>query len=247
MICNAPTVNLYKKKSQKSEVVSQMLYGEKFKILKKFNEWLKVKTYYDGYIGFIKNENYEDNYFPTHKISKLKSIIFTFKDNKFISCKKALPFGSRIKIISKKKYYVEFSKNEWIKKRDIKLMSHYIKPLKIFKLFLGTKYLWGGKSFEGIDCSALIQSYYFYNNIYCPRDSVDQINFFRNVSTFKNYDKDQLIFWKGHVAYIIDKKSLIHAFGPKKKVVIMKTNKTIFEIKKNSKLNIKAIKKINVI
>ena len=48
---------------------------------------------------------------------------------------------------------------------------------KIIKLFLNTKYKWGGKTFEGIDCSSLIQSYYKYNNKFFPRDTVDQIRF----------------------------------------------------------------------
>ena len=58
--------------------------------------------------------------------------------------------------------------------------------------------------------------------------------------------KRQLIFWQGHVAYCLNKKFLIHAYGPKKKVLIMNIKKTIKEIENKSKLKVKGIRKINV-
>ena len=62
--------------------------------------------------------------------------------------------------------------------------------LKILKLFLNIKYLWGGKSSNGIDCSALVQIYYLFNNIYFPRDTKDQIKFLKKekgMSLIKGY------------------------------------------------------------
>ena len=49
--------NIYKKPSKKSEITSQIIYGEKIKIIKNKNRWLKIKTYNDNYSGYIKNEN----------------------------------------------------------------------------------------------------------------------------------------------------------------------------------------------
>ena len=66
--------------------------------------------------------------------------------------------------------------------------------VKIFKLFLGTKYLWGGKSCDGIDCSALIEMYYYYNNLFFPRDTRDQIKYCRKKSK-KNFKPGNIIFW----------------------------------------------------
>ncbi len=51
-------LNIYKKPSQLSEVTSQIIYGEKFKILSKNKNWLKIKTLSDNYIGYIKNYKY---------------------------------------------------------------------------------------------------------------------------------------------------------------------------------------------
>lgn len=244
MINNYPILNIYKKKDTSSELTSQMLYGEKFKILKKYNNWLKVKTSYDGYVGFIKNKKYSKNIINTHKIIKLKSNVYLKKNKKFKLSSLSLPFNSRIKILKENKKFIKFSKNKWINKKDIRDINLVEKKFyRIYKIFLNTKYLWGGKSYEGIDCSALIQSFYYYNNIYCPRDTVDQIKFFKKKSN-KHDVAGLLIFWKGHVACIFSKNKLIHAYGPKKKVLTMNINKTIKEIEEKSQLRIKGIKKL---
>ena len=219
-----------------SEVTSQILYGEKFKILSKNKGWIKIKTKYDNYTGFIKNQKFLKKFKPTNKIYNLKSRIFRKKGNKFFQTKNFLYFGSRISVTSKSKGFFEFEKNKWIKISDTKKINHSEKNLiKILKLFLDVKYLWGGKSAEGIDCSALIQIFFYYNRIFFPRDTKDQIKYFRRISDRKNFKKN-IIFWKGHVAYCLNKKNLIHAYGPKKKVLIMNIKKTINKIFKDTKL-----------
>ena len=70
-------------------------------------------------------------------------------------------------MLSKNRKYLEFEKNKWIKKKDTRDIDHYEKNYsKIIKLFLNSKYLWGGKTLNGIDCSALIQIYFYYNRIF---------------------------------------------------------------------------------
>ena len=74
--CKNPHINLYKKLSYKSKISSQILYGEKFRILLKKKKFIKVKTSYDNYIGYIKLSNHINKFKPTHKVSVLKSRIF---------------------------------------------------------------------------------------------------------------------------------------------------------------------------
>ena len=74
-------LNIHRKPSRFSEVTSQILYGEKFKILSKNKKWIKIKTSFDNYSGYIKNDTYVDNYKPTHKI--LKQNIFYPLHQKF--------------------------------------------------------------------------------------------------------------------------------------------------------------------
>ena len=120
-----------------------------------------------------------------------------------------------------------------------------MKLFKDIKIFKNVKYKWGGNSFEGIDCSALVQIFYKFNNIFCPRDTVDQVKFFKKSPKIQLFKKNNIIFWKGHVAICLSNNYLIHAYGPKKKVVIMKTKETIREINKKSNLKIKSIKNAN--
>ena len=102
-------------------------------------------------------------------------------------------------------------------------------------LFLNSKYLWGGKTVEGIDCSSLIQIYFYYNQTFFPRDTKDQIKFCKKKSK-KKFSKGDIIFWKGHVGICLSKSKFIHAYGPRKKVLIMPINYSIQLIEKTAKL-----------
>ena len=232
--------NIYKRASLKSEIISQILYGEKFKILSKNKEWIKIKTMFDNYIGFIKNKNYINNFEPTHKVFSLKANIINTSNNK----RTYLPFASKISIIQERKKFCEYEKNKWIKKKDIKKINHVEKDyLKLLRLFINTKYLWGGKTYQGIDCSAILQLFFYYNNKYYPRDTKDQIKYSKNIVR-KKYKKGDIIFWKGHVAICMNSKKLIHAYGPKKKVTIMYIKHTIKRIKETANLIVKKVSNI---
>ena len=241
---NRPIANIYLEPTSSSQVSSQILYGEKFKVLYKKKNWLKIKTNYDHYIGYIKKDKFKKTFKPSHKICKLKSKIFKKVRNKFVPTNNFLCFASGISIKNRNNNYVEFEQNKWVKLIDTKKIDHYeTNFLKIFKSFLNTKYLWGGKTFKGIDCSALIQIYFYYNRIFFPRDSKDQINFSKK-KIKKKLSKGDIIFWKGHVGICINQNRFIHAYGPKKKVLIMPTNFTIKLIKKTANLSVRKVSNI---
>ena len=196
---NFSIVNLYNKPSIKSKVVTQMIFGDRFSIIKKKSKWLKVKIKEDNYEGFVINRKFSTFIKPTHKIHILKAKIYKFSNKKKII--NQLSFGSKIRVL-------------------------------------------GRKSFKGIDCSALIQVCLNFNNRYCPRDTKDQIKYFKKDKKLKNIKKNDIIFWKGHVAAALSKKKLIHAYGPLKKTVIMGIDQTIKRINKTANLKVKKIKMI---
>ena len=135
-----------------------------------------------------------------------------------------------------------FAKNKWLSSKDIKSIKQKDKNIiKILKLFLNCRYKWGGKSYNGIDCSALIQLYYKFNNKFFPRDTIDQIKCKKGTITKKKFKVGDIIYWKGHVAICINSKKLIHAYGPKKKVLVMPIKKTIKLIKYTANLEVKKI------
>ena len=68
--------NIYKKSSKFSEVTSQILYGEKFKILSTNKNWIKIKSNFDNYTGYIQNKNYSKEFRANYKVSSLKANIY---------------------------------------------------------------------------------------------------------------------------------------------------------------------------
>ena len=73
---NYPVVNLYKKASLKSELVTQMIYGESFKIISKYSKWIKIKIKEDGYTGYIIKKKITTYLKPTHKVSVVSANIY---------------------------------------------------------------------------------------------------------------------------------------------------------------------------
>tara|TARA_B110000438_G_C15642730_1_gene576080 strand:- start:144 stop:878 length:735 start_codon:yes stop_codon:yes gene_type:complete len=241
---NLPIINVYKKKNIKSEIVTQLLFGDKFKKIKKNKNWLRIKNKSDNYLGYINNKNFPASQNNTHKIYVLSAHLYS-KPNKKKKLKNKLSFGSRIKVIKKIKNFYKFDEF-WIEKKNLKTINFkYTNPFRDIKKFLNVKYNWGGKSFKGVDCSGLVQLFLNFNNEFCPRDAKDQIKYFKKNIKLKDIMKNDLIFWRGHVAIAISKNKLIHAYGPLKKTVIMSVSKTIKRIYKTTKLKVTGIKRIN--
>ena len=239
---NFTVTNLHKKPSIKSEIVTQMIYGDSFSIFKKSRRWLKIKIKEDGYNGFIKNRKFSKFLKPTHKVNVLKSKVYKLPNKRRKI--NEISFGSKIKVIENKKRFFKFSEG-WINKNDVKPITYKENnPFRKISIFKDVRYKWGGKSFKGIDCSALIQVFLNFNNKYCPRDAKDQVKFFKKNIKLEKLKKNDIIYWKGHVALALSDKKLIHAYGPMKKTVIMGINQTIKRIKQTAKLKVIGIKRL---
>ena len=239
---NFSIINLFKKPSTKSEIVTQMIFGDTFSVSKRSKKWLKIKIKNDGYKGFVQNRNFSNFLKPSHKINVLKSKVYKFpKKGKKIN---EISFGSKIKITDSNFKYFKFSKG-WLLKNEVKPVAYKEKnPFRKVTMFKNIKYKWGGKSFKGIDCSALIQVFLNFNNKYCPRDAKDQVKYFKKNVGLNQIRKNDIIYWKGHVAIAISSKKLIHAYGPMKKTVIMGINQTIKRINKTANLKVVGIKRL---
>ena len=240
---NLPIINLYKKPSVNSEIVTQMIYGDSFLVSEKTKNWTKIKIIDDGYKGYIKRRRRFCNFLKSsHKVSVLKANIYKLPNKqKKIS---QLTFNSKIKVIGIKNNFFKFEKG-WIKKRDVKpILFKEKNSFRKISIFKNVKYKWGGKSFKGIDCSALIQLFLNFNNKFCPRDARDQVKYFKRNIKLKNIRKNDIIYWKGHVALALSNKKLIHAYGPMKKTVIMNIKQTIKRIDQTANLKVISIKRI---
>jgi len=142
-----PVTNLYKKMSAKSEIITQMIYGDSFSVTKKTKKWLKIKIIEDNYKGYILNKTFNQFLKPTHKIHVLKAKIYKFSDKK--NKINELTFGSKIKAEGKKSKFIKFKKG-WIDQKDLKPVKYEEKNIfNKINLYRNVKYKWGGKSYKG--------------------------------------------------------------------------------------------------
>jgi len=239
---NYPIINLYKKSSSRSEIVTQMIYGESFEIINKSTKWIKIKTKEDNYTGYTRRRKFISYLKPTHKVSSLFANIY--KKSNFKDKIGKLPYVAKIKVDKTNSKFAKFQ-NKWIEVKNIKPLKYKNKDIfKDIKIFKNVKYKWGGKTFAGIDCSALVQIFFNFNNKFFPRDSNQQANFLKKNINLKNIKKNDIIYWEGHVAIALSSKKLIHAYGPLKKTLVMRIPQTIKRIKKTANLEVVAIKRI---
>ena len=239
---NYSVINLYNKPSSKSEIVTQMIYGEGFKIINESKKWIKIKIKEDKYEGYVRKRKFISYLKPTHKVSTLSANVYRKHNLKNKIGK--LPYIAKIKVNEINSKFAKFQ-DKWIETKNIKPLKFRNKDIfKDLKIFKNVKYKWGGKTFKGIDCSALIQICLNFNNKFCPRDSGQQQKFFKKNISLKNIKKNDIIYWKGHVALALSTKKLIHAYGPMKKTLIIDIHKAIRLIKRSANLEVISIKRI---
>ena len=142
-------INLHKRPSVKSEVVTQMLFGESFSISKKSKKWLKIKIKEDNYIGFIKNRNFSNYLKPTHKVCKLKANVYkTIQKARLRNLKVILDYDGPIKapIIKDQKVgkVKIFYKDDLIETLDLLASENIEEVNKFTKLIRSINFLiWG--------------------------------------------------------------------------------------------------------
>ncbi len=214
-ICNLSIVPLRNEPANTSELISQVLYGEVFKILEQRKSWSKIRLTFDSYEGWVDNKQYieitEDQYKSLHKVQpKLSMDLVEFiQDNN--NQLYPISLGSTLNGLSLLKHtYDGHSIQSKNSKKTI---------IQTAFLYLNTPYLWGGKTPFGVDCSGFTQMVYKLNGYKLLRDASQQATQGEALSFIEESEPGDLAFFDNnegiitHVGIIMKDNYIIHSSG----------------------------------
>ena len=212
-ICNLSIVPVRIIDSDKSEMINQLIYGDIIEILEEKEKWVKIKSVFDDYIGWIDKKQYfkiDDNITldlnkPVYSIDLVEFI--ENNNNELVT----IPIGSDISNIS--------LMNHKFDGKTISGKNNRNSIVNTALSFLNSPYLWGGKTPFGIDCSGFTQMVYKINGYKLSRDAKDQADQGKTLSFIEESEAGDLAFFNNdqgdiiHVGIILENNHIIHASG----------------------------------
>lgn len=218
-VCQLGVAPVRAEHSDRSEMVTQILFGEKVEITDFKDNWIKIKAEFDDYEGWADQKQFlkltEEEYGQLEQ-EPYTSDIFNLAliDNQPM----IIPLGSCLPGI--KDYKIHFGSKKFAYHGEIEennLTKAEIAQLA--RLYLNTPYLWGGKSNFGIDCSGLTQQTYKYAGVHIPRDAYQQAELGEALSFVEEAEPGDLAFFDNadgkiiHTGIILEGGRIIHAHG----------------------------------
>jgi hypothetical protein len=204
---------LRKEPSHQAPLLTEALYGERVTIYETDEEgwaWGQLKS--DSYVGWMPaSALLAPQAEPTHRVSALRTLVFPGPSIK-LPPTDALPLEARVAVVRQDDDLAVTATGGHIPARHLApLHSKESDFVAVAERFVGTPYLWGGKSSVGIDCSGLVQVALSACGIAGPRDSDMQEVTLGQPISLAGLQRGDLIFWKGHVAIALGRNSMIHA------------------------------------
>jgi cell wall-associated NlpC family hydrolase len=218
----APVVDFRDAPAAESECVSQGLYGETVSVFEDRDGWSWVQADLDDYVGYVQSSTLEAVHVqPTHMVAAQRSYRYTGPDLRF-PVVDTLSIGSRLKVAGQ----AETRGTRYAVLEDgTAVVAGHLRPVGESEAdyvdaamrFLHSPYLWGGRSGFGVDCSGLIQLSMMMAGRSILRDTDMQAE---SVGTLlakgpgiPDLMRGDLVFWKGHVAIMTDRDTMLHASG----------------------------------
>ena len=219
-ICNLAIIPLRIEPNDRSEIVSQVLFGEHFEVIEKQKQWTKIKLQYDEYEGWIDTKQFQLISKDEYKTLSAKEIVlngdlidYITGDNNFMM---PIPLGASLNFLDDSNINTSHYDFEGAKISGIKPKSELIKTAF---MYLNAPYLWGGKTPFGIDCSGFTQMVYKLNGYQLLRDASQQASQGVPLSFIEESEPGDLAFFDNeegkiiHVGIIMENNYIIHASG----------------------------------
>jgi len=222
--------------SSDAMLLTQALMGERVTIYDRNGEgfaWGQLNS--DGYVGWLPDRVLAKPVAaPTHKIVALRTFVFPGPSIKLPPVD-TLVMGATVTVTREDGAFAVTRDGGYLPRQHLGHIGHNAGDfVAVAEQFVGTPYLWGGKSSLGIDCSGLVQVALNATGIGCPRDSdMQQAGLGRELglAESKKLRRGDLIFWKGHVAIARDADSIVHANAHHMATAIENTGDAIARIK----------------
>lgn len=218
-------------------LMTQALRGERVIVYDRNGEgWAWGQLVSDGYVGWLPDAALaRPEAAPTHKIIALRTFAFPGPSIK-LPPSGTLVMGSRLTVTSEDGVFAVTREGDYLPQVHVAGLDHREADfVSVAERFVGTPYLWGGKSSLGIDCSGLVQVSLNAAGIGCPRDSdMQQAGLGRILEPGERdrLQRGDLIFWKGHVAIVRDGRTIVHANAHHMATVIEDAEQAIARIRR---------------
>ena len=216
-----PSFALKAEPDLKSSTMTELLYGEGVYVISDSIQWAEIVCMTDAYYGWVPKESLAQGWIaPTHIISTPLTHVYPEPNMKSVAAT-SLSLGSLITLsqAASQNGYRYIEGGGWIYERHItQIKKAQADPVIVAESLLHAPYFWGGRTSQGLDCSALVQLSLAQAGMEVHRDSdLQWTSIGADVSEPKRGD---LAFFPGHVGFMVDSNNLIHANATNMKVTI---------------------------